>query len=64
MMWDLKMINIPFLFILLLEVAFLSSASMKLKGNKTRRQKNENILYPHDLQEDIVTARVSITFSL
>ena len=64
MMWDLKMINIPFLFILLLKVAFLSSASMKLKGNKTKRQKNENILCPHGLQEDVVTTRVSITFSL
>ena len=64
MMWDLKMINIPFLFILLLKVAFLSSASMKLKGNKTKRQKKENILCPHTLQEDVVTTRVSITFSL
>ena len=64
MMWDLKMIYIPFLFIFQLKVAFLSSASMKLKGNKTKRQKNENILYPHDLQEDVATTTVSITFSL
>ena len=64
MMQDLKIINIPFLFIFLLKVAFLSSASMKLKGNKTKRQKNENILGPHALQEDVVTTRVSITFSL
>ena len=53
MMWDLKIINIPFLFIFLLKVAYLSSASMKLKGNKTNA-----------LQEDVVTTRVSITFSL
>ena len=64
MMWDLRMINIPFLFIFLLKVAFLPFASMKLKGNKAKRQKNENILCPHALQEDEVTTRVLITFSL
>ena len=53
----LKITNIQFV-IFLSSLAFLSSASMKLKENKS------DILCPHALKEDVKTARVSITSSI
>ena len=51
--------------VLLSTLAFLSSASMKLKGTKIRKKrKKKKVLCPHALQEDIKTTRVSITFSM
>ena len=53
-----------FSFFFLSTLAFLSSASLKLKGAKIRKKrKTKNILYPHALKEDVKT-RVSITFSI
>ena len=57
MMQVLKITNIQF-FIFLSSLAFLSSASMKLKENKS------DIFCPHALKEDVKTARVSITSSI
>ena len=46
-------------------LAFLSRASMKLKGTKIRKKrKTKNIVCPQGLQEDVKTTRVSITFSI
>ena len=51
--------------IFLSKLAFLSSASMKLKGTKIRKKrKRKNILCSHVLKEDVKTTRVSITFSI
>ena len=64
MMQVLKITNIQF-FIFLSRLAFLSSASMKLKGNKRERNgKKKDTLGSHALKEDVKTTRVSITSSI
>ena len=64
MMQVLKITNIQF-FIFLSRLAFLSSASMKLKGNKWKRnRKKKDTLGSHALKEDVKTTRVSITSSI
>ena len=64
MMQVLKITNIQF-FIFLSRLAFLSSASMKLKGNKWERNgKKKDTLGSHALKEDVKTTRVSITSSI
>ena len=64
MMQVLKIANIQFL-IFLSRLAFLSSASMKLKGNKWKRnRKKKDTLGSHTLKEDVKTTRLSITSSI
>ena len=64
MMQVLKITNIQF-FIFLSRLAFLSSASMKLKGNKWKRnRKKKDTLGSHALKEDVKTTWVSITSSI
>ena len=64
MMQVLKITNIQFL-IFLSRLAFLSSASMKLKGNKWKRnRKKKDTFGSHALKEDVKTTWVSITSSI
>ena len=64
MMQVLKITSIQF-FIFLSKLAFLSSASMKFKGNKWKRnRKKKDTLGSHALKEDVKTTSVSITSSI
>ena len=61
MMQVLKITNIQFSS----GLAFLSSASMKLKGNKFKKLRKKKTYLVHMLfKEDVKTTRISITFSI
>ena len=61
MMQVLKITNIQFSS----GLAFLSSASMKLKGNKFKKLRKKKTYLIHMLfKEDVKTTRISITFSI
>ena len=64
-LWMMRVLKITYFQFFLSKLAFLSSASMKLKGTKIRKKrKRKNILCSHVLKEDVKTTRVSITFSI